>query len=205
MAHVGTLRHNMSSNIKVKRICEHCSREFVAQTTVTKYCSLPCRQRAYKARKRAEKIENSNKETLRIKNQPIEDLKSKEFLSINEVSMLMGISRRTIYRLIENEVLHKVKVGTRTIIKRSDIDILFKENTSQKTESIPEQQKQDLNIWKQSGQFDIADCYTLTEVQNKYGVSDSTVQQLIKRNEIPKIKKGWYAYVPKTIIDKLLS
>ncbi len=195
----------MSSNIKVKRICEHCSREFVAQTTVTKYCSLPCRQRAYKARKRAEKIENSNKKTLRIKNQPIEDLKAKEFLSINEVSMLMGISRRTIYRLIEKEDLIKTKIGTRTIIKRSDINMLFKESTIQKTESIPEQQKQDLNIWKQSGQFDIANCYTLTEVQNKYGVSEKALHDIIKRNEIPKIKKGWYAYVPKPIIDNLLS
>lgn len=178
----------MSSNIKVKRICEHCSREFVAQTTVTKYCSLPCRQRAYKARKRAEKIENSNKKTLRIKNQPIEDLKAKEFLSINEVSMLMGISRRTIYRLIEKEDLIKTKIGTRTIIKRSDINMLFKESTIQKTESIPEQQKQDLNIWKQSGQFDIANCYTLTEVQNKYGVSEKALHDIIKRNEIPKIR-----------------
>ena len=27
----------------------------------------------------------------------------------------------------------------------------------------------------------------------------------IGRNSIPKIKKGWFAYVPKTVIDKLLS
>lgn len=195
----------MSSNIKVKRICGHCNREYVAKTTVTKYCSLPCRQRAYKARKRAEKIHTSNKETIRTKSQPIEALKAKEFLSVNEVSQLMGISRRTIYRLIEKKDLAKTKIGTRTIIKRSDVDILFKESTIQKAENIPEQQKQDLSIWKQSGQFDIADSYTLTEVQDKYSISESTIHQLIKRNEIPKIKKGWYAYVPKTIIDNLLS
>ena len=69
---------------------------------------------------------------------------------------------------------------------------------------IPEQQINDLNDWKQAGAFDIKDCYTLTEVQEKYKVSESTVQQLIKRNSIPKIKKGWYAYVPKQIIDELL-
>jgi len=49
------------------------------------------------------------------------------------------------------------------------------------------------------------DCYTLTEVQDKYGISDRALYAIIERNNIPKIKKGWYAYVPKTIIDKLLK
>ena len=94
----------------------------------------------------------------------------------------------------------------KTIVKRSDLDKLFKEPTSKpKPEGIPEMQIQELNEWKQAGAFNISDCYTLTEVQNKYGISETAVQNLIKRNSIPKIKKGWFAYVPKTVIDKLLS
>jgi hypothetical protein len=54
-------------------------------------------------------------------------------------------------------------------------------------------------------QFDISECYNLTEVQSKYSISETALQNLIKRNSIPKIKKGWFAYVPKTVIDKLLS
>ncbi len=194
----------MSSNIKVQRICQYCSREFTARTTVTKYCSDKCSKAAYKARKRAEKVKQSNSETTRVKNQPIEQLKAKEFLSINEVCQLVGISRRTVYRLIEQGDLNKVKIRSRTIIKRSALNKLLNHKETGKPE-IPEQQIKDLNEWKQAGAFDIKDCYTLTEVQNKYGVSESTVQQLIKRNSIPKIKKGWYAYVPKQIIDELLT
>jgi len=204
MTHIGTYRHKMSSNIKVKRICQHCSKEFAARTTVTKYCSDKCSKAAYKARKRAEKIKQSNAETTRIKNQPIEQLKAKEFLSIKEVCQLVGISRRTVYRLIEQGDLKKIKVGSRTLIKLSALNRLLNNKETGKPE-IPEQQIKDLNNWKQAGAFDIKDCYTLTEVQDKYKVSESTVQQLIKRNSIPKIKKGWYAYVPKQIIDELLT
>ncbi|WP_047245719.1 helix-turn-helix domain-containing protein [Maribacter thermophilus] len=194
----------MSSNIKVKRICQHCSKEFTARTTVTKYCSHKCSQRAYKARKRAEKVKQSNAESTRIINQPIEQLKAKEFLSIKEVCQLVGISRRTVYRLIENGNLNKIKIGSRTLIKRSALNRLLSNKETGKSE-IPEQQINDPKNWKQTRAFDIKDCYTLTEVQDKYKVSESTVQQLIKRNRIPKIKKGWYAYVPKHIIDELLT
>ena len=194
----------MSSSINIKRICQQCSKEFTARTTVTKYCSHKCASAAYKARKRAEKVKQSNAETTRIKNQPIEQLRAKEFLSINEVCQLVGISRRTVYRLIEQGDLNKIKVGSRTLIKRTALNKLLSSKETGKPE-IPEQQINDLNEWKQAWAFDIKDCYTLTEVQEKYKVSESTVQQLIKRNSIPKIKKGWYAYVPKQVIDELLT
>ena len=72
----------MSSKIKIQRVCQYCEQEFTAKTTVTKYCSHKCNQRAYKAKKRAEKVEKSNTETTRIKSQPIEQLKAKEFLTV---------------------------------------------------------------------------------------------------------------------------
>jgi len=53
----------MSSNIEIERICQHCDKDFIAKTTVTKYCSDDCAKRAYKARKRAEKTEISIAET----------------------------------------------------------------------------------------------------------------------------------------------
>lgn len=105
----------MSSNIKVQRICQHCGNEFTARTTVTRYCSDTCSKRAYKARLKAAKIEASNKETKRTKTQPIEELKAKVFLSIAETCKLVGISRRTVYRMIERGELITGKAGKRTI------------------------------------------------------------------------------------------
>jgi len=116
----------MSSKIEVQRICQYCEQEFTARTTVTKYCSHKCSQRAYKARKRAEKVKQSNTETTRIKSQPIEQLKAKEFLTVREVAQLLNCSIRSAYYYIENGTISAVNLGQRmTRIKRSEIDKLF--------------------------------------------------------------------------------
>ena len=183
----------MSSKIEVQRICQHCGNEFTARTTVTQYCSNTCSKRAYKARLKVSKIEASNKQTQRIKNQPIEELKAKEFLTVREVARLLNCSVRSAYYYIENGTIKAVNLGQRiTRVKRSEIDKLF-------------EQPQPIIPQPEQKQFDISDCYNLTEVQDKYGISETALQNLIKRNSIPKIKKGWFAYVPKTVIDKLLS
>ena len=52
----------MSSNIKVQRICQHCTKEFTARKTITMYCSHRCNSAAYKAKQRTIKVEASNKE-----------------------------------------------------------------------------------------------------------------------------------------------
>jgi excisionase family DNA binding protein len=185
----------MSSNIRVQRVCSQCGKEFTARTTTTQYCGDTCAKRAYKARIRAGKIEQSDKDTQRIKAQPIEELKAKEFLTVREVARLLNCSVRSAYYYIESGTIKAVNLGQRiTRVKRSDIDKLFEQPQPVNVTPQPEQ--------KQVG---IADCYTLTEVQSKYGISGAALQNLIKRNSIPKIKKGWFAYVPKTVIDKLLS
>lgn len=183
----------MSSKIEVQRICQHCGNEFTARTTVTRFCSHRCASAAHKQKVRAGKVEQSNKQTQQIKTQPIEELKAKEFLTVREVARLLNCSVRSAYYYIESGTIKAVNLGQRiTRVKRSEIDKLFE----QPQPVIPQPEQK---------QFDIADCYNLTEVQDKYGISETALQNLIKRNSIPKIKKGWFAYVPKTVIDKLLS
>lgn len=183
----------MSSKIEVQRICQHCGNEFTARTTVTRFCSHRCASAAHKQKVRAGKVEQSNKQTQQIKTQPIEELKAKEFLTVREVARLLNCSVRSAYYYIESGTIKAVNLGQRiTRVKRSEIDKLF-------------EQPQPVTHQPEQIQFDIADCYSLTEVQDKYGISETALQNLIKRNSIPKIKKGWFAYVPKTVIDKLLS
>ncbi len=184
----------MSSNIKVQRICQHCGTEFTARTTVTKYCSLRCGSMAGKAKKKAEKVFQSNTETKQIKNQPIEALKAKEFLTVREVALLLNVSVRSAYYYIQSGRINAVNLGQRiTRVKRSGIDKLFEQ--PQPVTPQPEQMLR----------FEVADCYTISEVLAKYSISEKTLHDLIKRNSIPKIKEGRYAYVPKPVIDKYLS
>jgi len=115
----------MSSNIRITKICQSCGNEFEAKTTVTRACSDRCAKRLYKEKQKEAKIEKSNVETAAIKNRPIEDIKAKEFLTIEELTKLLPISRRTVYRLIAKGELKAAKLGRRTIIRRLDIDKLF--------------------------------------------------------------------------------
>lgn len=183
----------MSSNIQVQRICKQCGNKFTARTTVTQYCGDACSKRAYKERIRLSKIEASNKETQIVRKQSIEELKVKEFLTVTQVSILIGCSRQNVYKLINSGKLRATNLLLKkTIVKRSDLDKLFE----QSIRSTPQPEQK---------QFDISECYTITEVQNKFGISDKALHTIIKRNNIPKRKKGWYTYVPKTMIDKLLG
>jgi excisionase family DNA binding protein len=115
----------MSSSIQVQRICLHCSEEFTAKTTKTRYCSHKCNSVAYKAKLKAKKVEGSNADTQKIRSRPIEELKAKAFLSIADTCKLIGISQRSVYRLIERDALTIGKAGRRTIIRRTDLENLI--------------------------------------------------------------------------------
>jgi predicted DNA-binding transcriptional regulator AlpA len=194
----------MSSKIEVQRICQHCGTDFTARTTVTKYCSLKCASKANKAKIRAEKVQKSNTETRLIKTNPIEELKAKEFLNVSEVSKLIGCSRQNVYKLINTGKLNATNIlEKKTIVRRCDLEKIF--NEVPEARPIPEQQRHELNEWKQAGAFDIEDCYTVNEILEKFSISETALHSLIKRENIPKIKRGWYAYVPKLIIDGFLN
>ena len=148
----------MSSNIEIERICQHCSKDFIAKTTVTRYCSDDCAKRAYKARKRAEKIGVSVAEIQQIRQKSIEDLKAREFLTVMQVSKLIGCSKQNVYKLINTGELKATNILIKkTIVKRSEIDKLFESKEKVK----PTQLKP----------LEIAECYTISEVQEKFKVS----------------------------------
>ncbi|MEI8278826.1 MAG: helix-turn-helix domain-containing protein [Bacteroidota bacterium] len=116
----------MSSNIRINRVCEYCGNEYIAKKTVSKTCSPHCAKMNYKAKQRTAKIEQSNIETQQIKNKPIEDLKAKEFLTVRDLSKLLNCSRQTVYNLINNNTIKATNISAKkTLIKRSEIDILF--------------------------------------------------------------------------------
>lgn len=116
----------MSSNIRINRVCENCNKNFIAKTTVTRFCGDRCAKIAYKKRKRNSKIKKSNTETLRIKLEPLEVLQVKDFLTVNETAKLLNISRRSTYRLIELGELRAANLAERLIrVKRTEIEKLL--------------------------------------------------------------------------------
>lgn len=183
----------MSSNIKITRICDFCKEEFTARTTKTLYCSLKCSSRAYKSRTRQSKITESNRQTEIAKNPNLEIIKTKDFISVNQASILFGISRRTIYRIISRGELDIAKFGTRTVIRKCDMDSFF---------SIPMQESLLRPVQEFPG---LAKCYTITQIQQKFGISPGGLFMLIQRHGIAKYAIGKFNYVAKKDIDILFN
>src|SRR5680860_449610 len=118
----------MSSNIRINKKCQLCNREFIAKTTVTKFCGQDCAKIAYKARKRAEKISSSTRKySSRVDTKDrVQELQLREFLSVKDIALLLGCSSKTIYRLIEKGTIKATNLGDRlTRIKRTEVDHIF--------------------------------------------------------------------------------
>lgn len=188
----------MSSNISVYRICGFCGFEFVAHKTTTKYCSLKCSSKDYKRRLKNQKIESSNLQTIKIKNQPLIDLKDKEFLNVKQLALLLGFSTKTVYRLINAKTINTYNFSKRKIlIKRSDINALFE---------VPQTGFEIVirSIEKRKND-EIKDCYTITEIQKKFNISNGVLYNLIKRNNISKFLQGKFTYVAKKDIEAFIK
>lgn len=117
----------MSSNIEIPKICQHCNKAFIAKTTVTKFCSLDCARKAYKKNKRHTKIITAQ-ETEYQKSSGIDFkiIQAKEYLSIKETCLLLGISRMSLHRYIKKKLIKPSSIGGRVIISRKIIDNLLK-------------------------------------------------------------------------------
>jgi len=74
---------------------------------------------------RQAKIDRSNAETQAIRMKPLVEIQAKEFLSIAETCLLLGLSERTLYRLLQSGRIPATKMGRRTVIKRTNLESLF--------------------------------------------------------------------------------
>lgn len=191
----------MSSKMEISKICECCGKTFIAQKTTTRYCSHKCNSRAYKLKKRDEKIESAGKtfnmvginfstmqEMERISDK-YEKIKDKEYLSVSETAFLLGIERTTVYRYLHKGNLKAVQTNGKTFIRRSDIDIMF--DNAEQYRAQPNKEKKS-----------ITEFYTVVEIKEKYNIKESWLYKIARENEIPKTLILGKSYFSKKHIDK---
>ncbi|AWH86263.1 DNA-binding protein [Flavobacterium album] len=184
----------MSSNLNIPKICEFCKKQFIAKTFRTRFCSLPCNQRGYKAKQRKGKIEKVEEVTNTILTGDLTKIKAMEFLSISQASVLLGISRRTIYRLIHKRCLNIGKFGTRTVLKKSELESFFE---------LPAEVQVIAPAVKEFP--GIKNCYTITEIQQRHGISPGALYNMLQRYGIAKYVVGKFTYVAKEEINLIFN
>lgn len=122
----------MSSKIEIDKTCEYCGKPYTARTLYTRYCSHQCNSRAYKAIKRQERMDNHQLIAAGKKvaapaasTSVIQEIQAKEYLSVTETCVLVGVSRNTLFRWINSKVLRTYQHGTKHLIKKEDINKIF--------------------------------------------------------------------------------
>jgi excisionase family DNA binding protein len=108
------------------KICVFCQEAFVARKSTTLYCSLKCASKAYKENKRQEKLLQSKAVVKSELTAPVILLQAREVLSIEQVSLLLGISRWTVMRMYKTNKIKTITIGTRRLILREELDNLLK-------------------------------------------------------------------------------
>jgi excisionase family DNA binding protein len=110
--------------------------EFIAKTTVTQCCSDRCAKRLYKKRKRSEllqeAIEVHRKQTIQsIKNEQSKRIMQHEtagtihderrLLNTVQMAFVLGISKRSLQRLLVDKNLPRLTIGKRILFQKQDV------------------------------------------------------------------------------------
>ena len=184
----------MSSNIKIERICEWCGNRFMAQTTVTRFCSKRCAEHSYKERMRQKKMALSNQETSQCN--PDRRARDKDFLTPTETAQYLGVCRTYIYDSINRGQIKVTRIGRKTLISKADIRAMFDFLTPKET---------DLSASTERKPKSISDFYTRAEIREKFGVKDSWIYKVVAENNVPKTILRGKAFFSKSHIDRLFS
>jgi excisionase family DNA binding protein len=119
---------------------------------------------------------------------------NRPYISVPEAIALYGVAKSTLYRLIRTGHIPAINLGTRLLrIDRQKLESIFPIRQEQKKEE------------SQPMLFDLSleNCYTISEVAEKYNLSIPTVSNHIRKHGIPMRHQGKSIYVPKTEIHKL--
>ena len=182
-----------TSSIRIKKICQWCGAEFEAQKVSTKYCSHRCANLAYKQATREKRVKQVEAETHFIKSEkPKENIKDKEYLSIAQVSVLLGLSLQAVYKMIYAGHLVAYKLSSRlSFVKREEIDKMLNANPYVKK--------------NRSKGEDITEFYTTAEIKEQYGVKESWLYKIAKEHNIPRTFNRGKTYWSKKHIDSYFA
>ncbi|RZK38884.1 MAG: DNA-binding protein [Pedobacter sp.] len=196
----------MSSKIKIAKICDQCATRFIAKTTVTRFCSKACNSKFYKTTARNAKLLNAKIDTItrqtEIKTAQIE----RHYLNVNEVADLLGVSKRSVYGMINSGRLNALNLSVRsTRVSRIDLEVFFfnngiKSNLINTVEPIAKSDKQ-INV----ADLKVGDCYSMDELVSIFDKSRTALYTALARASVPKIKIGKEAYFEKVAVGKLLK
>ncbi len=192
--------------MQIVKVCEECGADFIARTTVTRFCCIGCNRKFYKAAARSAKILSADISTVLKRKSIQSERNDKEYLKVKEVAEMFGISSRAVYNLIKNGELPATNLSSRaTRIFRKDLDaffvaqkIIMTVNTSPKEVGINKLSELDVEL-------QVNDCYSMPELIILFGKNRTALYTAFARAGVRKLKIGKEVFFEKNGAVKLLK
>ena len=190
--------------MKKTRRCACCGREFTAYSGVQKYCSVGCADEAKKERKKR------HEDFLRAA-EPVVGLRQQEYLTFSRAAILMGCSRQSVYKLVNQGKLEASRISSRmAIIRRADIESMLEGNPYNKVVfgNRPKPTNSSRKLRKQEAETASNEPLTYIsgeEVIANYKVKPSWLYTSAKRNQIPICRIGGRNYYSKSHVEECLG
>ena len=188
--------------MKIAKKCKYCGEQFMAQTLKTQYCSHQCNSRHYKIRQREIKKMDEQKPPIQKEeiipfNLKLSQIKFKEFVSLKEALLLLGISRTSLWRLIKDNHITSAKLGSRVFLRKKDLKKLL-------NNQIDNNYFGNIILNKAEEKY-LNEYFSIGEIAEHYCISGRTIERHINNNNLKKIKKGSFVYVLKSDVIKLFG
>ena len=155
----------------IERKCLVCGAKFYARQIESRFCSQRCSKKFSKKKRKEEVRQNKLNEISR--NIP----NTRDFISVKEATAIYAVCLDTLYRLIRQKKLTSININQRLIrISKAQLDIIFtKREEALYFKDIPSPKLYFLEP---------ADCFSVGEITKKFGISEKTVYELIRRHSI---------------------
>ena len=182
------------SKLKIPKVCEQCHKPFEAKTITTRFCSNSCASKNGNERKKQEKEVQEKEKILEKYADKIAALQHREFISVNEATILFGISKSTIHRYIKQNLIHSVNLGERlTRINKEELKRLIAPTI------VPKEHKEEKLSKKDKEKKD----YSQVKKKEKQKITPSIEMNIIKSKPIrctvrlrkSEFKEEWYIYI----------
>lgn len=94
----------MGNKVRIERICEFCGKTFIAKTCKTRFCCKACNDKYYKELIRSDRynavtkeVKEEKKKRIRLAVDELEVIQAREFISLKQLAIYLGVSRKSIY------------------------------------------------------------------------------------------------------------
>jgi excisionase family DNA binding protein len=174
--------------MEIQKRCKWCGKPFIAHKLTTLYCSHQCNSAAYKDAKRKEKIALALQSDTIKPALVVGTIGDKPYLSPSDVSLLLGVSRVTVYRYMASGLIKALQLKGRTRIRRSDVEKMFDESS--------DYLKRGHCLEKDSTK------YTIDAIAEKYKLLRKTVKSKCEKYGIPAITIKRRVFYDKALVNE---